>query len=100
MTESVTINVEGMVCAACQSHVQKALDETQGVSKAAVNLMTGQAQVSFDPAIVEPEKLIEAIRETGYEAELPAAGLSAIQEQEQREPIRARKRAISRSKPE
>ncbi len=85
MTESVTINVEGMVCAACQSHVQKALDETQGVSKAAVNLMTGQAQVSFDPAIVEPEKLIEAIRDTGYEAELPAAGLSAIQEQEQRD---------------
>ncbi len=85
MTESVTINVEGMVCAACQAHVQKALDETQGVSKAAVNLMTGQAQVSFDPAIVEPEKLIEAIRDTGYGAELPAAGLSAIQEQQQRE---------------
>lgn len=85
MTESVTINVEGMVCAACQSHVQKALDETKGVSKAAVNLMTGQAQVSFDPAIVEPEKLIEAIRDTGYEAEFLAAGLSAMQEQEQRD---------------
>ena len=56
MTESVTIKVGGMVCAACQAHVQRALDETHGVSKAAVNLMTGQAQVSFDPAIVEPEK--------------------------------------------
>ncbi len=85
MTESVTINVEGMVCAACQAHVQKALDETHGVSKAAVNLMTGQAQVSFDRAIVEPEKLIEAIRDTGYEAELPTAGVGAIQEQQQRE---------------
>ena len=85
MTESVTINVEGMVCAACQSHVQKALDETRGVSKAAVNLMTGQAQVSFDPAVIEPEKLIEAIRDTGYEAELPEAGLGAVQEQQQRE---------------
>ena len=82
---SVTINVGGMVCAACQAHVQKALDETEGVSKAAVNLMTGQAQVSFDPAIVEPEKLLEAIRETGYEAELPAADQTAVQEQLQRD---------------
>ena len=54
MTESVTIKVDGMVCAACQSHVQRALDETRGVSKAAVNLMTGQAVVAFDPRAVAP----------------------------------------------
>ena len=81
MPESVTINVGGMVCAACQVHVQKALDQTKGVSKAAVNLMTGQAQVSFDPQIVEPEKLLEAIRDTGYEAQLPTGGQTAAQEQ-------------------
>ena len=74
-----------MVCAACQAHVQKALDETQGVSKAAVNLMTGQARVSFDPQIVEPGKLLEAIRETGYEAALPLAGQTAVQEQRERD---------------
>ncbi len=85
MTESVTINVEGMVCAACQAHVQKALAETQGVAKAAVNLMTGQARVSFDPSVVEPRKLIEAIQETGYDATFPSTGLDALQEQRQRE---------------
>jgi Cu+-exporting ATPase len=85
MTESVTIKVDGMVCAACQSHVQHALDETPGVSKAAVNLMTGQAMVVFDPKAVAPEALIEAIRETGYEAELPRSGQTAIEEQEERE---------------
>ena len=82
---SLTINVGGMVCAACQAHVQKALDQTQGVSKAAVNLMTGQAQVAFDPTIVDPAKLLEAIRDTGYEAELPVAGQTAVQEQTQRD---------------
>ena len=85
LTDTVTINVGGMVCAACQAHVQKALDETRGVSKAAVNLMTGQAQVSFDPAIVELEQLLQAIRETGYEAELPAQNLTAVEEQAQRD---------------
>src|SRR5579859_6708819 len=43
MTETVHINVGGMTCAACQSHVQRALEGTPGVAKAAVNLMTGEA---------------------------------------------------------
>src|SRR5216683_948140 len=85
MTESVTIKVEGMVCAACQSHVQRALDATPGVSKAAVNLMTGQAVVAFDPVAVAPQNLVQAILDTGYEAELPRSGRSAIEEQEERE---------------
>jgi Cu+-exporting ATPase len=85
MTESVTIKVDGMVCAACQSHVQRALDETPGVSKAAVNLMTGQAVVAFDPQAVAPKALLAAIRDTGYDAELPRAGQTAIEEQEERE---------------
>jgi P-type Cu+ transporter len=82
---TLTINVGGMVCAACQAHVQKALDQTQGVSQAAVNLMTGQAQVSFDPAIVDPAHLLEAIRDTGYEAELPAIDQTALEEQTKRD---------------
>jgi P-type Cu+ transporter len=83
--ESVTIKVEGMVCASCQSHVQNALDHTPGVSKAAVNLVTGQAVVAFEPSVVDPESLLEAIRDTGYDASLPQAGLNAIEEQEARE---------------
>ncbi len=85
MTESVTIKVDGMVCAACQAHVQHALDQTPGVAKAAVNLMTGQAEVAFDPRAVAPQALLEAIRETGYDAEFPPSGQTAIEEQEERE---------------
>ena len=85
MTESVTIKVDGMVCAACQAHVQHALDQTPGVAKAAVNLMTGQAEVAFDPQAVAPQALLEAIRETGYDAEFPPSGQTAIEEQEERE---------------
>lgn len=85
MTESVTIKVDGMVCASCQAHVQHALDETPGVSTAAVNLMTGQAVVAFDPQAVTPEKLIESIRDTGYDASLTPTGLAAMEEQEERD---------------
>jgi len=90
MTESATITVEGMTCAACQSHVQRALEQTPGVEKASVNLMTGQAMVSFDPAVVAPLALVEAIRDTGYEAELPPSGRGAVEEQEERERAQAK----------
>jgi len=85
MTESITIKVDGMVCASCQAHVQKALDHTPGVAKAAVNLVTGQAVVDFDPSAIEAGALVEAIRDTGYDATLPPQGRAAIEEQEERE---------------
>jgi len=83
--ETIHITVGGMTCAACQSHVQRALEEQPGVEKAAVNLMTGDAMVVFDPASVTQTALLEAVRDTGYDAELPDAGQSVFQQQEERE---------------
>ena len=85
MTETLHINVGGMSCAACQSHVQHALEELPGVEKAAVSLMTNEATVVFDPATVATTALLDAIRETGYDAALPTPGQTAFQEQEERE---------------
>jgi Cu+-exporting ATPase len=85
MAETLHITVGGMTCAACQSHVQKALEKTVGVRKASVNLMTGDATVEFDKSAVSEDVLLEAIRDQGYDAELPAPGLNAIEEQEARE---------------
>ncbi|HXP87759.1 MAG TPA: heavy metal translocating P-type ATPase [Bryobacteraceae bacterium] len=88
-TETLHIRVGGMTCAACQSHVQHALDQTPGVEKAAVSLMTGEATVVFDPQAVAPPKLLEAIRDSGYEAQLPEPGRDPIAEQEEREKAQA-----------
>ena len=85
MTETVHINVGGMTCAACQAHVQHALEEVPGVEKAAVSLMTNDATVVFDPEAVAPPVLLKAIRQTGYDADLPTPGKTAFEEQEERE---------------
>jgi len=82
MTETVSIQVGGMTCAACQVHVQKALEQTPGVTRAGVSLMAGEATVVFDPQQVAPAALVEAIRETGYEADLPEPGSDALAHQE------------------
>lgn len=69
---TITLPIEGMTCAACQSHVEHALKETPGVSEASVNLMTHSARVVFDPKMADPAELIEAVVKAGYDATLPA----------------------------
>lgn len=75
-TESVTLPVVGMTCAACQHHVEQALRSTVGVSEARVDLMAHRARVVFDPAVAQPDALVAAIRQAGYDAVLPRGGSS------------------------
>ncbi len=71
-----------MTCAACQARVQRTLERTPGVERATVNLMMANAAVRFDPAMVSPDALVERIRATGYEAELPTPHQDVLAEQE------------------
>lgn len=83
--ESVRIPVSGMTCAACSSRVQRALQKQPGVADANVNLMMKTATVRFDPAVVTPERLVDAIKQTGYGAELASPDQTAFEEQEARD---------------
>ena len=73
MTTTVTLPVRGMHCAACQARVQQQLERAPGVTGAAVNLLLNTATVTYDPAVISPGGLVEAVRATGYESELPSA---------------------------
>ena len=73
-TESLTVPVIGMSCAACQHHVEAALNETAGVKSARVDLMSNRATIVFDPNDATAERLVEAIRQAGYDAVLPHPG--------------------------
>ncbi len=94
LEERVTIPVTGMTCAACQSFVQRTLAEQPGVRDANVNLMLNNATVMFDPAVTTVSRLVDAVRGTGYSAEMPAQQESAIAEQEEndKEQLREYKR--------
>ena len=85
MSAQVTFPVSGMSCAGCQANVQRALDHSPGVERAAVNLLLHSALVSYDPALTSPERLVEAVRATGYGAELPAARPDLGKEEAERE---------------
>ena len=65
--KQITLPVEGMTCASCVSHVEKALEKVEFVSEVNVNLATERASVVYDDAQVEIADLVEAVGETGYE---------------------------------
>jgi len=87
--DTVVIPVSGMTCAACQGRVQRELAHAPGVVDANVNLMMSNATVTYDPAVASPSTLVERIRSTGYGAELPSAGRTIVEEQEEQDRSRA-----------
>lgn len=60
-----TLDIEGMMCAHCQAHVQKALEGVDGVTQVVVSLEENKATVTAD-AEIEDQKLIDAVTESGY----------------------------------
>ena len=71
--QSIALPVLGMTCAACQHHVENALTGAPGVLSARVDLMRHRATVEFDPQLTQPPLLVQAIRDSGYDAVLPRA---------------------------
>jgi Cu+-exporting ATPase len=74
--QAVKLDVQGMTCAACQVHVERALRETTGVTSANVNLMTHSARVVYEPSVTRLDSLFHAVREAGYGASIAAEEIS------------------------
>jgi len=86
-TESaqVTFPVTGMTCASCQAFVQRTLEHEPGVNAAAVNLMLNQATVWYAPQVTDEGHLVDAVRATGYGADVPHENERLLAEQEERD---------------
>ncbi|MDE8313294.1 heavy metal translocating P-type ATPase [Erysipelothrix rhusiopathiae] len=65
-----TYNIIGMMCASCQSQVEKALQGVEGVEHVEVNLLTNQAVITSQNTIPEAD-LIQAVEDQGYGLEIP-----------------------------
>ena len=65
--EQTTLALEGMTCASCAARIERTLNRVEGV-EATVNFATETASVSYDPALVAPERLTEAVERIGYHA--------------------------------
>lgn len=64
----VQLKITGMSCGHCVKAVERALDHVPGVQ--ARNVQVGSAEVAFDPQQASADRLLDAIREEGYQAEV------------------------------
>jgi mercuric ion binding protein len=69
-SQTVTLGVEHMTCAACPVTVRTALSHVTGVSASTVDLKTHTATVTFDPSRTTPEALAKAVSDAGYPAKV------------------------------
>jgi mercuric ion binding protein len=65
-TQTVTLSVPGMTCAACPITVKQALSKVDGVARIDVNLDRREAVVTFDDARTRVQALLDATRNAGY----------------------------------
>lgn len=59
------LEIEGMMCAHCQAHVQKALEGVEGVAQVSVSLEENQAVLTVEETVAD-QALIDAVTESGY----------------------------------
>ncbi len=67
-TQSASLDIEGMTCAACVRRVERALEGVDGVENASVNLATERASVKFNAGLVSVAQLSQAVENAGYKA--------------------------------
>lgn len=63
-------NIQGMTCSSCQAHVQKAVENLNGIKNVNVNLLSNSMIVEYDEKILNDKKIIEAVKNEGYGATL------------------------------
>ncbi|MBM4466831.1 MAG: copper-translocating P-type ATPase [Chloroflexi bacterium] len=81
MAKQITVPVQGMTCASCVAHVERALKDVEGVNEVNVNLATEQASVVLDLKLVPLDRLVDAVRDAGYDVvtekiTLPIGGMT------------------------
>lgn len=71
-SETVVLDVDGMMCAGCVSTVEKTLSQCEGVIAATVNLVTEVAAVECSPD-AEPQAIAQALTAAGYPSKIRSA---------------------------
>ncbi|RYF43681.1 MAG: cation-transporting P-type ATPase, partial [Cytophagaceae bacterium] len=62
----IRARIAGMHCSLCTGTIEKALGRHAGVDLVSVSLTHEQALVEYDPLKVQPQALLETLRQMGY----------------------------------
>jgi len=65
--EKLSFEIDGMTCASCSAAVEKALNKSEGVYEANVNIATEKGTVEYNPEILSKNDFREIVKNSGYE---------------------------------
>ena len=63
---TIDLPITGMTCAMCEKNVSRALNRSEGVIQASVNLASERASVSYLPGVTGRRELTHAVERAGY----------------------------------
>ncbi|VDM60795.1 unnamed protein product [Angiostrongylus costaricensis] len=73
-----TLAVEGMTCSSCVQYIEKNIAKLSGVQSIVVALISGKAEVNYNPSLINVDKLIEEMNSLGYRTTLIDSPFSAF----------------------
>ena len=87
--EKVVYRITGMSCVNCAARIDKALNETAGIGRAAVNFAMGELLVEYEPERIRPAEIEGIVTGLGYGIGRAAGGESLVElANEQRRQLR------------
>ncbi|KAH9808333.1 E1-E2 ATPase-domain-containing protein [Melampsora americana] len=69
-TSQCTLRISGMTCGACVSSIESNLSNKTGIHSISVALLAEKAIINYDSTLWSSQSLIQAIDDTGFDAEL------------------------------
>ena len=63
-------DVMGMSCAACKSHVERAVSKLEGMNECNVNLLSNSMSCNYDESKLNDDDIIKAVIGAGYNAKI------------------------------
>jgi Cu+-exporting ATPase len=65
-TQKIILRIGDMTCASCAQTIENALNNTEGIIEATVNLATEKAMVTYDTEQISYDDIKQAVEDTGY----------------------------------
>jgi copper chaperone CopZ len=65
--ERLRLRIVGLDCVTCSLVIHRALEGVKGVRNVGVSYMMDLALVDYDPSVVSKEKIMNAVKKTGYD---------------------------------
>ncbi|MBB5355277.1 Cu+-exporting ATPase [Anoxybacillus mongoliensis] len=93
--EKVTLDIEGMTCAACATRIEKGLQRMEGVTSATVNLATNSAVVEYKEGVTSVEDILEKMKQLGYKGQIRSEEQDDARRKEERLKQKQRQLVIS-----